>query len=419
MRVRDIFSMASRSVRGNRLRTGLTVAIIAFGIMALVGILTAIDSMKASVFSSFSNMGANTFSIRNREMFFMGNGDVQSGNKKKKVKQSNQRLPIRYSEARAFKERNNFPDVVSLSFMAGTSTIYKDDKKTNPNVRVTGGDENYLDVSNYELAEGRNFNALDLSSGRNVAILGQDVIKKIFGNNKNVLDNTIRVGDVRYRVIGILATKGNGSAFSADNVVITTLNNARRVFGHDDISYQISIKVNDIKQMDAAVGEATGLFRQVRHLDLNETDNFVINKSDDLAQMLYSTLGNITAVAIVIGFITLVGSAIGLMNIMLVAVAERTREIGVSKALGATSRVVRLQFIFEAIIISISGGLLGAMLGMIAGNLVSLLLHSAFIIPWLWIFVGMTLCAIVGLASGVYPAAKAARLSPIVALRYE
>ncbi|WP_240619130.1 ABC transporter permease [Chitinophaga costaii] len=423
MQFRDTFSLASRSVKGNRLRSGLTISIIAFGIMALVGILTAIDSMKANLFSNFSAMGTNTFSIRNRNMFFMGNDNVatKAGNKKVKIKRSNQKLPVRFSEAVAFKEKTKFPETVGISF-TGTSiaTVYKDDKKTNPNVSVIGGDENYLDVSNYDLAQGRNLNALDLSSGRNVAIVGQDVVDKIFGNNaKNIIGNTIRVGDVRYRVIGVLAKKGSSNAFSADNIVITSLNNVRRIFDRPNASYQISIKVNDINQMDAAVGEATGLFRQIRHLDLNESDNFVINKSDDLAQMLYSSLASITFVAIFIGIITLVGSAIGLMNIMLVSVAERTREIGVSKALGATSKVVRRQFLYEAIIISVTGGALGALLGMIVGNVVSLLFHSSFIIPWMWIFIGVALCALVGLVSGVYPAMKAARLNPIVALHYE
>ncbi|WP_217601899.1 ABC transporter permease [Chitinophaga sp. GbtcB8] len=425
MQFRDIFSLAYRSVSANRLRTGLTVAIIAFGIMALVGILTAIDSIKGSLYSSFASMGANSFSIRNREMMIrMGGGDnaTKGSNKqKKKVRTSNRNKRISYEEAMDFKQRFSFPSMVSISFNAtGIATVYKDDKKTNPNVQVIGGDENYIQFSNYILEQGRNFNDQDVTSGQNVALLGHDVAVKLFGRNlKNVVNNTVRVGDVRYRIIGLLGSKGSSNIMSADNIVLTTVNNTRRVFNRPTASYQIGVAVNAVQQMDAAVGEATGLFRIIRHLDLNESDNFYISKSDSLAEMLFSSLSKVTIAAAVIGFITLFGSAIGLMNIMLVSVAERTREIGVNKALGATAPTIRKQFIYEAIIISVAGGLLGVFLGMIVGNITSLLLKTSFVVPWLWITLGIALCATVGLISGIYPAIKASRLDPIVALRYE
>jgi putative ABC transport system permease protein len=424
MQARDIFSLAYRSVTSNKLRTGLTVSIIALGIAVLVGILTAIDSMRLSIYSSFANMGVNSFSIRNRAMQMrMGddNGKASKGNKRqKKVRHSISNKQITYQEAKEFQERFKFPAIVSLSVQAtGIATVYKDTKKTNPNVRVYGGDENYLQFSNYEIAEGRNFNQLDVQSGRNVALIGQDVAEKLLGNNfRNIVNNTIRVGDVRYRVIGLLAPKGNSKMMSSDNVIITTVNNVRRVFNRD-FSYQIGVAVNDVKQLEAAQGEATGIFRIIRGLQLNEEDNFDISKSDSLAEMLFNSLGKVNLFAIVIAFITLFGSAIGLMNIMLVSVAERTREIGVTKALGATKKVIRTQFLYEAIIISLMGGIIGAIAGMILGNIVSILFSSPFIIPWLWIFIGVSICAIVGLASGIYPAFKASKLDPIIALRYE
>ncbi|PSL50088.1 putative ABC transport system permease protein [Chitinophaga niastensis] len=425
MQSRDIFSLAYRSVTGNKLRTGLTVSIIALGITVLVGILTAIDSMKSSIYSSFASMGANSFSLRSRDMQIHIGDDSEKaskGNKNiKKVKKSNSNKPIRYQEAVAFRDRYHFPAIVSISFRAsGIATVYKDEKKTNPNVQVIGGDEFYLNISNYEVLQGRDFNQLDVQSGRNVAILGNDVAVKLFGKKlKNVVNNTVRVGDIRYRVIGVLSAKGSSKMMSADNVVITTVNNTRRVFDRPGASYQVGVAVKDIKQMEAAQGEATGLFRIIRGLAINEEDNFVVTKSDKIAEMLFASLSKVNLFAIAIAFITLFGSAIGLMNIMLVSVAERTREIGVTKALGATSHVVRTQFLYEAIIISVMGGVIGVIMGMLLGNIVSALLSSSFIIPWLWIFIGVSLCAIVGLISGIYPAYKASKLDPIIALRYE
>lgn len=422
MQFLDTFSLAYRSVSGNRLRAGLTIAIIAFGIMALVGILTAIDSMKGSIYSSFANMGANSFSIQNRALRVnFGPGGASKGSKKTKTRTSNSNIPITYAEAAAFKNRFQFPATVSLSFTAsGATTLYNGEKKTNPNVRVIGADENYLALSNYDLEEGRNLNLLDVQTGRNVVILGKDVAKNLFGDNvRKAINSSIRIGSVRYRVIAVLKAKGSSGFMSSDNVAITTVNNTRRIFPRDNITYNLGVSVKDIKMMDAAIGEATGLLRIIRHLQLNEEDNFYISKSDSIAEMLFSSLGYVTFAAALIGVITLFGSAIGLTNIMLVSVAERTREIGVNKALGATSRTIRVQFVLEAIIISVLGGLLGVLLGMMVGNIVSVLLKSSFIVPWFWISAGILLCAGVGLAAGFYPALKASKLDPIVALRYE
>lgn len=424
MRLRDTFSLALRSISANRLRAGLTIFIIAFGIMALVGILTAIDSIQSSIYNSFASMGANGFSIRNREQRIRigGPGNATRGTTKKgKVRTSNQNKVITFQEAMAFKERYTFPALVSVSFRAGGNmTVYKDDKKTNPTVQVIGGDDNYLALSNYELTTGRNFNKADIESGRNVAVLGSDVAKKLFGDHpERAVNDNIRIGNVRYKVIGLLKEKGSSNMMSADNVVITTVTSTRRVFNRPWASYQVNVNVDDVSRMDAAMGEATGVFRIIRKMDINEENNFYMSRSDSIAELLFRQLGTVTVGAALIGFITLFGSAIGLMNIMLVSVAERTREIGVNKAMGATGPAIRQQFVFEAIIISVMGGLLGVFLGMMLGNLMSLLLGSAFVVPWLWISMGIALCGMVGLISGIYPAIKASKLDPIVALRYE
>jgi putative ABC transport system permease protein len=300
------------------------------------------------------------------------------------------------------------------------ATVFHEDKKTDPNVRVIGSDENYLKLNGYNLQIGRNFTPLDMKSGRNVAIIGMDVAEKLFGKHlREVENNTIRLGTVRYRVIGVLHPKGSSNIFSGDNIVITTVNNVRRIFNRSNPSYQIGVMVDEVQQLDQAIGEATGTFRIIRDLNLNEANNFYISKSDNIAQILMSSISSVKIAAIFIGFITLFGSVIGLMNIMLVAVAERTREIGVSKALGAKSATVRSQFLYESIIISMLGGAFGIILGIVIGNIVSLLMNTSFVIPWGMIVIGILICTLVGIISGIYPAIKASKLNPINALRYE
>lgn len=425
MLLKDTLLLSVRSVRGNKLRTRLTIAIIAIGIMALVGIFTAVASIRSSIYDNFSSMGSNSFTIRNWEMnIHIGGNKATKGSKSeddKKVKNSRRNEPITYLQAADFIRRYDFPAKVSLSVNGGwMSTVFHQDKKTDPNVRIIGSDENYLVLNGYTLQIGRNFTDLDLQSGRNVVILGMDVAKKLFGDNLDHVDNnTVRLGTVQYRVIGVLASRGSSNLFSGDNVVVTTVNNVRRVFSRSDPSYQIGIMVDHVQQLDQAIGEATGVFRISRKLDVNEANNFYIAKSDNIAEMLLGFLNILVVAAIAIGGITLFGSAIGLMNIMLVAVAERTREIGVSKALGAKAGSIRSQFLYEALIISLWGGFWGVILGISLGNLVAMLLGTVFVIPWTLIGIGILICSAVGIISGIYPAMKASRLNPITALRYE
>ena len=406
-------TLAYRSIRTNKLRTGITVGIIALGIMALVGILTAIEGLKSSIYSNFSGMGANTFQITNEILKSKSSGgdlnitsvDVRN---------------ISYKDAQDFKTRYSFPSEVGITLLCTRSATAKyNSKKTNPNIEVMGVDENYGSISSTDMEAGRNFSSNETSTGSYVCVLGNSIASKLFnGKLKNAVNSVITVGATKYRVIGIAVTKGSSMISDVDNNVFIPLQTARAVYGGDP-SFVINVKVPSVAMMNVATDEADGLFRVIRKVPLNGTSNFGVNKNDNLANMVLSNISTVTLSALFIGIITLLGAAIGLMNIMLVSVAERTREIGINKALGAMNRTIKNQFLTESVIISIAGGIIGVLAGILIGNLVSMLLNSGFIIPWLWISIGMALCSIVGLASGYYPAAKASKLDPIEALRYE
>jgi putative ABC transport system permease protein len=408
--LRENVSIALQSIAGNRLRTSLTSLIIAIGIMALVGILTAIEGIKQYTTDAFSSLGANSFTIQNR-----GSGvNFGNGGHRKFYP------PVRYDQAQRFKTQYKLPALVAINLdISGTAIAKYNNQKTNPNVTVTGTNENYLQTNGYKLSLGRNFSDQELEYGENVVIIGDEIKSKLF-KSEDPINKSMFVGSNKFRVIGVFASKGSSAGFNGgDRLCTIPILKAKQIAPSSNPSFAVTVMVGSGAQLDACVGEATSLFRNIRGLNVANADNFEISRSDSIQQKLGEQLGYMTLAGFGIGIITLIGAAIGLMNIMLVSVTERTREIGVRKAIGATPAVIRKQFLIEAVVICLIGGIGGMILGMLAGNLIAIQISGKFVVPWLWLFSAIALCTLIGLLSGFYPAKKASRLDPVEALRYE
>lgn len=399
-----------KAIKSNRVRAILTICIIAFGIMALVGILTAIDAIKSSLTEQFTMMGANSFTIRSRNM------SVQTGENRKRIRNSSR---ITYHEAMQFKEIFTEPAWVSVSFNATQlSTVKYETEETNPNVSLTGVDENYLTVSGFEIENGRNFSSDEIRMNRRLVLLGSDIASDLFPAGTDPVGKDVTVAGLKLQVAGVLKSKGS-SVGSGDRICLMPVTTARQYFSRPNMNFSITIMPMNPVNLDAMAGEAESVFRVVRNLDPRDESDFRIVKSDSILNMLLKNIRYVTLAATLIGIVTLFGAAVGLMNIMLVSVTERTREIGVRKAVGAKPKTIKYQFLYESIIIGQLGGVFGIILGVIIGNAVSTMLRSSFVVPWFWVFTGIVVCFIVGVVSGYVPALKAANVDPIEALRYE
>lgn len=408
---RENTKIAFGSIRSQLLRTILTVLIIGIGIWALVGILAAVAVLESTVTGNFASMGTNTFSISRYDF----SEQVSRGQNEVKVNPI-----ISYPQAKEFQEKYTFPlSNVSLSFTAASGAEVKHEStKTDPEITIVGADEYFLPNSGLETTKGRNFNSFDITNNNYVCILGSDFEKGLF-KDVNPINKIISVRGARFRVIGVLKERGSTFGSRQDLRLILPIQVARSLFTAPNIDYEIKVMIQKSEFLDQAVDDAIITMRRVRKLNPVEKENFGIERSDELLQTLLSQTQALSIAAWVIGIITVFGSSIALMNIMLVSVTERTREIGVRKSLGAKRSTVAMQFFTETLIISVFGGAVGLFLGLLTGYVTSLLFGVDFPLPWVAIFAAFTTVVVVTLFSGSYPAVKASRLDPVEALRYE
>jgi len=410
---RENIKIALGAIRSQLLRTVLTILIIALGIMALVGILTVVAALDNTLNSKFAAMGSNTFNINQYEFTSRrrGGGEIEKINP-----------IISYPDAKAFKEKYDYPATQTAIYFTATAKaeVKYENEKTEPAISVLGVDEFYVPNTGSEVILGRNFNVFDISNNAYVCLLGNDFVKEgLLKDVTNPIDKIITIRGAKFRVIGILKEKGSTFGNNQDQRVMIPIQIARSLFSAPNINYTLSTMVMRQEILDAAIDHARLTMRRVRHLNPVEDNNFGISRSDDLVQRIAETTGTLNISAFVIGLVTILGSSIALMNIMIVSVTERTREIGVRKSLGAKRSTIAWQFFMETLVIGQLGGLVGMLLGIGIGYLFASFFEFAFTIPWMAMIAAFITSFIVAIVSGLYPALKASKLDPVEALRYE
>ncbi|MEC4113123.1 ABC transporter permease [Myroides pelagicus] len=402
--------IALTSIRSQVLRTCITIFIIAIGIWALVGILSVVSALRNTIIEDFTSLGANTFTIQRYD----------TATKIAKEKTDKPNPIITYAEASAFKEAYKYPlTYTSLSFHAASQIEVKgNNMKTDPEVSVYGCDENYLSNSGLKLTQGRNFNFTEIANNQHVCVIGADFAKKMF-KDISPIHQVISIRGYKFKVIGLLKEQGSTFGNNEDQRIFIPVQVARTIFNAANINYTLKISTEQEGQLSNASDQAIQTFRSIRNLTPSQKTNFGIERSDDMIRSMMTQVEMLNLAAWLIGLITILSSSIALMNIMLVSVTERTREIGVRKSLGAKKRTIAQQFFTETVIIGQLGGLLGTLLGLSTAYGLSSLMDFSFSIPWNAIIAAFITTFIVAVISGLYPAIKASKLDPVEALRYE
>jgi putative ABC transport system permease protein len=408
MNLSEILRLALDSLKANKLRSSLTMLGIAVGVFSVIGVMTVISGLRSQIESGLNVLGANSFQFSKYPAINFSDPRQRFAN----------RRDINYAMAARFKELMGESAQVSLMLRRGGRVAIYLDRRTNPNVILGGADENFITARNFEISAGRNLGPDDVELGRAVVLLGDELTKKLF-INENPLGRMVRIDGQAYTVVGLLAPKGSSFGQSQDNFAVTPITQFLETYGRSGRSISINVQSASQASLAATQETAVGTMRLVRGLDPEDPNDFEIFSNDTLIESFNKVAEVVAVGAFVISAIALLASGVGVMNIMLVSVTERTKEIGIRKSIGAKKKNILMQFLIEAVVLSLAGGLGGIAFGVIGGNVVAGMLNATAIFPWGWTFAGMAVCSGIGIIFGYYPAWKAASLDPIEALRYE
>ncbi|WP_292001132.1 ABC transporter permease [Chlorobium sp.] len=405
----ELLQQALSSLGVNRLRSWLTTLGVAVGVFSIISVMTALDAIDKSVESGLTSLGANTFQIQKTPATVFGSGHSRN--------RFINRKDITYRQAQAFRKLMQ-GKAKNIGFIITRPAIQAKygNRSTNPDVTMTGGDEQFAASNGYDIREGRNLGSGDIQYGRNMVVLGGEVADRLFPAGDSPIGRQIRLNTGVYTVIGVFAKKGAAFGQSQDNLALIPITH---YLDHIDEKSSLSITVEAFSQKEypATLDQAVGAMRLARGLTVSEANDFDIRTNDSLIDSFRDIQRIISSGAFIISFMALLTAGVGIMNIMLVSVTERTREIGIRKSIGAPRSSIRNQFLIEALVLSLTGGVIGIAAGVGAGNIIAVKLNLPMIFPWLWISISITVCSAIGMGFGIFPAWKAAGLDPVEALR--
>ncbi len=407
MQFSEILKISLTAIRSNKLRSALTLLGIFIGVFSIIGVMTAVQVLQNSIESGLSNLGTNTFQVQKMPVIANGTQWIRALKWK----------DLTYDQAKLAKERITLAQYVGIGVLQRSETIQYGSLKTNPDVNVGGEEPEGIQTNNWTIKEGRNITYDDVKYAAPVVVLMNDVVKKLFPHG-GAVGSVVKVGAQRYTVVGTIEPKGSSMGGDDENKVMIPLSTFLQQYGKVRSVY-LKVKAKDSNVYDDCVEETRMILRTIRKVAPGDEDNFSISSNDSLI----STFNDFTLyVKLGVGFmsfIALIAAGVGIMNIMLVSVTERTKEIGIRKAIGARRSNILAQFITEAVVLCQIGGLLGIAVGVLGGNLTALAFNFPPVFPLDWALIGFAITTFVGVVFGVYPAWKAANLDPIESLRYE
>jgi len=406
--LKESFWMAIEAIRQNKLRSILTLLGISIGVFSVIGVMTAIRTLESSVESGLNVFAVNTFVIQKYP-------EISFGEERRKHRN---RKNIDYDLYKKLKDRATLPVLVSVSERSQVRNVKYKDKIVKNYVELFGGDEGSIRTFKTYIGDGRNIAPDDVRYARNVCVLGMDVVDKLFPF-ENPISKKIQIEGLNYYVVGVAERQGEAFGQSQDNYIAIPITSYLQKFSSKWTTLSINVEAASEKDYDKTREEAIGIMRTIRKVKPGEENDFEIITSGEMIETLSGFTSGIKLFALAVSIIALVVAGIGIMNIMLVSVTERIKEIGIRKAIGATKQDILTQFLMEAVFLSEFGGIVGIILGISAGNIVSIFFNIPAIIPFDWAIIGLVVCSAIGIGFGIYPAWKAAQLDPIESLRFE